>query len=62
MLQEQKKLSGGKAQGRCPSDCWDGRLRAHAVSGAVGKGNEVCQGIDCAGLVLVLVTVQVGGA
>ncbi len=39
VLQEQEKLpGGGKGSRQLPSDCWDGRLRAQGVSGAVGKG------------------------
>ncbi len=39
-VQEQEKplvLSPCKVSRQVPSDCWDGRLRAHGVSEAVGK-------------------------
>ena len=33
-----------RAQGKVPNDCWDGRLRAQGVSGAVGKGRGQVRG------------------
>jgi len=37
---------GGKGSRQVPSDCWDGRLMAQGVSGAVGKGTGQAVALD----------------